>query len=150
MPSFAPNAMPSEGFLVPGRGPAITHFLINPVLRISQQPQNVGVNPGDDAVFTANYADGVEPVLTHWQVSTDGVTWITIPGFSDTTTLTLTNVDETLNGNLYRYIAGDDIASLALSVPALLTVYNEAWVSGPLLIGAGGFITAPSFSATGI
>src|SRR5262249_30168312 len=87
---------------------------------ITQQPQNVTVEEGQEAVFTAQATGNPAPTV-QWQMSVNGgSTWTNVSG-ATSTTLTLTGVKTSLSGHLYRAVF-KNIVGTTNSQGALLTV----------------------------
>ena len=87
---------------------------------VTTNPANVTVTAGQTATFTAA-ANGNPTPTVRWQVSNDiGKTWTDISGASSTT-LTLSNVPSSLDGNEYRAVFNNSLGSAATNA-ATLTV----------------------------
>jgi uncharacterized repeat protein (TIGR01451 family) len=86
---------------------------------ITQQPQNLTVNAGQTATFSAAASGSPIPTV-QWQQSTDqGASWADISG-ATSTTLSFT-ASYSLNGYQYRAVFTNSLGS-ATSDPAILTV----------------------------
>ncbi|WP_215812804.1 InlB B-repeat-containing protein [Pimelobacter sp. 30-1] len=101
---------------------------------ITDQPDDVTVNAGQDATFTAT-ATGVPDPVARWEVSTDGGDhWSTQGGEVATesgqpTTLTLPAVAAGLDGRRYRVRFSNSTGDLVISDPATLTVRGPVAVT---------------------
>jgi gliding motility-associated-like protein len=93
---------------------------------ITTQPTDQIINPGANAVFTANVTAGTGTTTYQWQVSTDGgSTWNNVINSgtysgTGTTTLTVSNVPITMKGYRYKllisqsnYVCGNISSSVA-------------------------------------
>jgi hypothetical protein len=87
---------------------------------ITQSPANQTVAAGTNAIFTA-IANGNPPPTVQWQVSTDGGATFNNVGGATSTTLTVTAVTTAQNGNLYRAVFTNSLATVTTS-SATLTV----------------------------
>ena len=95
--------------------------VVNPISGVAN-PTNTSVCLGGTASFTSASATG-GPFVRQWQVSTNsGLTWTNITGATGST-LTLTNVAQIMNNNLYRcnYTAAPCLVTVS-SNSAMLTV----------------------------
>lgn len=92
---------------------------------ITDQPDDVAVNAGQTATFTAT-ATGVPNPVAWWEVSTDGGGWVAQGGEVATvdglTTLTLPDVSAAMSGYRYRVRFSNSTGSVVISDPATLTV----------------------------
>lgn len=96
---------------------------VNNTASITAQPTGNSVCPGNNTLFTIN-ATGAG-ITYQWQVSTDGGTTFTNISGETNTSLNLTNITTTMNGNLYRAIVNSTCSSTGInSNAALLTVLN--------------------------
>jgi Right handed beta helix region/Immunoglobulin I-set domain len=86
---------------------------------VSAQPRDQEVDGGDDATFQAS-ATGYPTPAVQWQRSTDGTRWTDIDG-ATSTTLTLADVTEDLEGTSYRAVFTSS-AGVATSDAATLSV----------------------------
>jgi hypothetical protein len=102
---------------------------VNPVApNFTQQPTPQTVPAGQSATFTAQVNDGA--ATFQWQISTNGgSTWVNLSnnatyGGTTTGTLTITNPTSLLNGDQYRMVATDVLATNSSGVT--LTVHSAA------------------------
>ena len=94
-------------------------LVVDPAARITGQPADAAVRPGDAASFTVVHSPGT----VVWQLSADGATWSTLPETSDT--LAVTNTVPAQDGAHYRAVlhpAGTSSAPDVVSREALLRV----------------------------
>jgi hypothetical protein len=97
--SYSLRATDANPNLDPGFGPVTVVELP----AVTTQPTNQVANAGDTATFTAAASGSPAPAV-QWQVSTDGgATFSDISG-ATSTTLTLSDVDSSLNNNEYRAV----------------------------------------------
>ncbi len=95
---------------------------------ITTQPVNIAACSGGSATFTAVTA-GTSPVY-QWQVSTDnGATFSDVAG-ANSATLTINNVNVSQNNNQYHLLVSNSCPSSATSVAAILTVTEQANITG--------------------
>ena len=94
-------------------------FLVSPV--ITTNPTNYTASTGTGATFTAAATGSPTPTV-QWQVSTDGGLNFTNVSGATTTTLALFSVTSAQNGNRYRAVFTNSVAS-ATTTAATLTVY---------------------------
>ena len=108
-----------------------------PAITIITQPASQTVTSGQSATFTSS-ANGLPPLVAHWDVSADGgehYNPVTGPGTATTqadcsgdgstnqtctSTLTIDSVDASLSGNIYRVVF-TNTTDEAVSEPATLT-----------------------------
>ena len=112
--------------LDPGFGPIAVVVL--PV--VTTQPANQVANAGDTVTFTAAASGSPAPTV-QWQLSTDGGASFSDISGATSTTLTLTNVNSSLNNNQYRAV---------FSVSVNASVVGTATTNAAAL----NIITAPS------
>ena len=97
--SYILRATDANPNLDPGFGPVTVVVLP----AVTTQPANQVANVGDTATFTAAASGSPAPTV-QWQLSTDGGASFSNISGATSTTLTLTNVDSSLNNNEYRAI----------------------------------------------
>ena len=94
---------------------------------LTAQPASTSACAGSNAIFSIA-ATGDSPSY-QWQVSTNGgTTYTTIAGATGTT-LSLSNVDLTMNGNLYQIVISNTCPSNITSTAALLNVGEPAAIT---------------------
>lgn len=95
---------------------------------IDNQPSNISVCSGTNATFSAN-ASGTG-LSYQWQVSTDGgVTFTNINGETNNT-ITLNNINSSLNGNQYQIVVNNTCSATGVvSSAASLEVLNATSIS---------------------
>jgi hypothetical protein len=103
-----------------------SNFTINTPPTVTLQPNNVTQPQGGTASFTA-IASGTPAPTVHWEVNTGNGTWTAIPN-ATSTTLNITGVGPTMNGNQYRAVFTNGCATVP-SNPATLTVSSVHVVS---------------------
>jgi hypothetical protein len=120
---FAQNGDQYQAVFTNNLGTATTSAAILTVLAapaVTTNPSNQAVQAGQTATFTAAAIGNPAPTV-QWQVSSDnGTTWTDISG-ATSTTLTLSNVQASQNGNLYRAVFSND-GGTARSNAATLSV----------------------------
>lgn len=94
---------------------------------IVSQPANVSGCTGTNAVFRINYSGSA--ATFQWQVSTNGGTSFTNITGATLDSLKLTNLNASLNGNIYRVVV-TNACSNATSTGATLTVGTPASITG--------------------
>lgn len=100
---------------------------VNSPVTITTQPANVTECTGNDAVFSIALS-GTSPAV-QWQVSTDGgTTWNDIPG-ATATSVTISNLSASDNGNRYRAILSNVCTPSLTSGAATLTISATAAIS---------------------
>jgi hypothetical protein len=100
---------------------------VNSPVTITTQPANVTECTGNDAVFSIALS-GTNPTV-QWQVSTDGgATWSDIPG-ATATSVTISNLSASDNGNRYRAILSNVCTPSLTSGAATLTISATAAIS---------------------
>jgi hypothetical protein len=109
--------------------PAMLTVVVGSIPTVLQQPANAGVVVGGVIQFVASIQGTPAPGV-QWQMSTDGSHWRDLSesavfGGVTTTTLSVTPVDDSLNGSLVRMTATNS-AGTAATVPAILTVSSVA------------------------
>ncbi len=91
-------------------------------LTITQQPQSVFANQGQTVTFTAMAAGYPAYTTVQWYVSMDGgMTWTPISG-ANSTTLTLTDVQPSMNGYHYQAVFTSSCSMVATDPTVTLTV----------------------------
>ncbi len=99
---------------------AATLTVNSPAVLTLQPEVNKAVCVGSDASFTAS-ATGVAPTY-QWQVSTDGgITWANISG-ATASTLSVSGVTQSMNGNRYRALVTASPCGAVMSTAGILTV----------------------------
>jgi Immunoglobulin I-set domain/Immunoglobulin domain len=94
---------------------------------ITTQPQNVSVQVGNAAVFTAD-ATGAPSPTVQWQVSTDGGhTFTDIPG-ATSTTLSFTST-QAENGDQYNAVFTNESSSVTTNTVILTVLANETVIT---------------------
>ncbi|HRN80353.1 MAG TPA: M36 family metallopeptidase [Ferruginibacter sp.] len=97
---------------------------VNSPVSITTQPVDVTACTGNDAVFNIAL-NGTNPSI-QWQVSTDGgTTWNNVPG-ATATTLTVSNLSTSDNGNRYRVVLSNICTTNLTSSVATLTISATA------------------------
>ncbi len=105
---------------------AILYVNTPPVVTSHPSPQTV--NAGQTTTFSAA-ASGVPVPTVHWQVSSDGTTWVDIPAATSTTyTFTAQAAD---NGKQYRAIFTNDAGSVATNSASLTVNVAPAITTQP-------------------
>lgn len=100
---------------------------VNESAVITSQPSAVTVCVGDDASFTV--ATSGPNVTYQWQLSTDGgSTWVDLAGETGVT-LDVTNIDATMDGNLYQVVVTNPCTTGLNSIPASIVVATTATIT---------------------
>lgn len=102
---------------------------VNEPVSITTQPADVAACENGDATFNV-VAAGTSNTY-QWQVSTDGgTTWNDVPG-ANTASLTLNNVNSTLQNNRYRAVISNVCTASLNTNPATLTITANASITTP-------------------
>lgn len=121
-----------SGACTPAVVSSAASLTVNPPTAISSNPSNVTICPSSGASFSVS-ATGTN-VTYQWQVNT-GSSWANVANggvYSGATTnkLSLTNVQSSFNGNMYRCVVSGNCAPLTLtSGMALLTVHSNVVIT---------------------
>lgn len=126
----------------------IAALTVNTPPNITTQPGNQSIPPGATATFTAAAAGSPAPTV-QWQISTDGVNFLDVPG-ATSVTLVVSNVQVSQTGSRYRAVFSNSCASVASNV-AILSVACPAITINPAALpnGITGAPYSQTFTATG-
>ncbi|MCB9046985.1 MAG: T9SS type A sorting domain-containing protein [Chitinophagales bacterium] len=108
--------------------------LVCPAISIATHPSNTTICPNSNASFTVASTTGAGLTATYqWQVSTGGAyTNVTNTGVysgATTSTLTLTNAPNTMNGYTYRCVADNPCGNSVYSSAGTLNFYTPAVIT---------------------
>jgi len=104
----------------------------NPVTLTVTSSANINAQPEDQTVCAGsdiNFVAGATGISYQWQVSTNGGTTFTDVADATTTTLSISNVTESMNNNRYRLAVFSCGSTPIYTDAALLTVNSPASVS---------------------
>ncbi len=97
---------------------------------VTTNPSDQTVTAGQTATFSAAAVSAPLPTV-QWQVSTDGgKTWTNISG-ATSTTLTLTNVQASMNGNEYQAVFTNSAGSSTTTAATLTVLYAPVVTTNP-------------------
>lgn len=99
---------------------------VNPVITVTENPQSETAQAGSDVEFTATATvDNAATPTVQWQLSADGgQTWSDVSG-ETSTTITLSSVPQTANGDQYRAVFSSTDADDAISSVSTLSVVTS-------------------------
>lgn len=109
---------------------------------ITLHPADQAALPGQSAVFTA--ASGFADDSVRWQVSTDlGASWADVPG-ATSTTLTLTNITASQDGNEYRAVFTPPDGTPTDPTRTAILNGQTVLISNPAFLTFDGIVQQPS------